>query len=139
MTLKTLKFEFALAIVLAAASASAMAQEKPGVTIEVGKVQATPAGHSYIDIQESAVERTVNFANLDLATDSGAAELRKRVMDAAKGTCEQAAGAKPGELLSTSDLSCIRRVTESGLEQANSAIATAEFHSAMRATEVARN
>jgi UrcA family protein len=137
MTLSTLKFEFALAIVLAAASASAIAQEKPGVTIEVGKVQETTAGHSYIDIKESAVERTVNFANLDLATDSGAAELRKRVMDAAKGTCEQADGVHPGNLLSTSELSCIRRMTESGLEQANGAIATAEFHSAMRATQVA--
>jgi len=139
MTLSTLKFELAFGIILAAASASALAQEKPGVTIEVGKVQETPAGRSYIDIQESAVERTVNYANLDLATDSGAAELRNRVMDAARGTCEQAAGAHPGDLLSTSDLSCIRRVTRSSLEQANVAIAAAEFHSAMRTPEVAGN
>ena len=134
MTLSTLKFEFALAIILAATSASAVAQEKhqsSGVTLQAGEVQETAVGRSYVDIEELKVKRTVSYANLDLTTAAGAAELRKRVMDAARGTCEQAAGTHPGDLLSTSDLSCIRRVTKSSLEQANVAIAAAEFHSAI--------
>jgi UrcA family protein len=141
MTLSTLKFEFALAIVLATASASAVAQEKQhaaGVTIRAGEVQETAVGHSYIDIEELKVNRTVSYANLDLTTASGAAELRSRVMDAAKDTCQQIAAAGPAGLLSTSDYSCIRRVTERGLERANVAIAAAEFDSAMRAADVTR-
>ena len=131
MTLSTLKFEFALAIVLAAASASAVAQEKH-VTIHAGDVQETAVGRSYIDIEELKVKRTVSYANLDLTTASGASELRNRVMDAAKDTCEQIAAAGPADLPSTSDYSCIRRVTERGLERANVAVAAAQFDSAMR-------
>jgi UrcA family protein len=131
MTLSTLKFEFALAIVLAAASASAVAQEKH-VTIQAADVQETAVGRSYIDIEELKVKRTVSYANLDLATASGASELRNRVMDAAKDTCEQIAAAGPADLPSTSDSSCIRRVTERGLERANVAVAAAQFNSAMR-------
>ena len=135
MTLSTLKFEFALAIVLAAASASAVAQGKQqasNVTIQAGDVQETAVGRSYIDIEELRVKRTVSYANLDLTAPSGAAELRKRVMDAAKDTCEQIAAADPADLPSTSDYSCIRRVTERGLERANVAVAAAQFDSAMR-------
>lgn len=131
MTLSALKFEFALAIVLAAASASAVAQEKH-VTIQAGAVQETAVGRSYIDIEELKVKRTVSYANLDLTTASGASELRNRVMDAAKDTCEQIAAANPTDLPSTSDYSCIRRVTERGLERANVAVAAAQFDSAMR-------
>jgi UrcA family protein len=141
MTLSTLKFNFALAIVLASASASAVAQEKhqaSGVTIQAGEVQETALGRSYIDIEELKVKRTVSYANLDLTTASGAAELRNRVMEAAKDTCGQIAAADPANMSGTSDYSCIRRVTEGGLERANVAIAAAEFDGAMRATDVTR-
>jgi UrcA family protein len=138
MTASRLKFEFVLAIALAATSVSAIAQDKgraAGVTIQAGEVQETAVGHSYIDIEELKVKRTVSYANLDLTTASGAAELRNRVMDAAKNTCEQIAAA---DLSSTKDYSCIRRVTERGLDRANVAVAAAEFDSAMRTTDVTR-
>jgi UrcA family protein len=141
MTLSTLKFEFALAIVLAAASASAIAQERQqssGVTIQAGEVQETAVGRSYIDVEELKVKRTVSYANLDLTTASGASELRNRVMNAAKDTCEQIAAADPADLPSTSDYTCIRRVTERGLERANVAVAAAQFNSVMRATDMTR-
>jgi UrcA family protein len=140
MTFSTLKFEFAVAIVLAATSASAVAQEKQqssGVTIQAGEVQETAVGRSYIDIEELKVKRTVSYANLDLTTAAGAAELRKRVMEAAKDTCDQvAAAADPIDVPGTSDYSCIRRVTERGLERANVAVAAAQFDGAMRATDL---
>jgi UrcA family protein len=139
MTLSTLKFEFALAIVLAAASASAVAQEEQQashVTIQAGDVQETAVGRSYIDVEELKVKRTVSYANLDLTTASGASELRNRVMDAAKDTCAQIAAA--ADLPSTSDYSCIRRVTERGLERANVAVAAAQFDSAMRGPDMTR-
>jgi UrcA family protein len=141
MTLSTLKFEFVLAIVLAATSASAVAQEKhrsSDVTVQAGEVQETAVGRSYVDIEELKVRRTVSYANLDLTTASGASELRNRVMDAAKDTCEQIAAADPANLPSTSDYSCIRRVTERGLEQANVAVAAAQFNSAMRGPDTTR-
>ena len=143
MSISTLKFGFPLAIALAMASAAAVAQQAdqtPNAKIADGKVHETLDRISYtgIPIERLEVDLPVSYANLDLTTPSGAAELKRRVTDAAKEACARVDRADPVDL-SDSDETCVRTATNGGMKQANSAIAAARINGANRATPVSLN
>jgi UrcA family protein len=139
MTISTLRFGFPLAIALATVSAAAFAQQAdqtPNVKIEAGKVQKTEVRVDYtgIPVEQLQVDRTVSYADLDLTTPSGAAELNRRVTEAAKEDCEQLDTADPIELSDTDHASCVRTATDGVLKQVKAAIVAAQTNSATRAT-----
>jgi UrcA family protein len=127
MTISMLRFGFPLAIALATVSAAAVAQQADQTTNEAGEVQQTMVGFSYtgIPVERLQVERPVSYANLDLTTPSGAAELKRRVIETAKAACEQLDSADPIDLSDTDDFSCVKTATHGALKQANAAIAAA--------------
>jgi UrcA family protein len=139
MTISTLRFGFPLAIALVTASAAAVAQQAdqtPNVKIEAGQVQQTEVRVDYtgLPVEQLQVDRTVNYADLDLTTPSGAAELNKRVAEAAKEDCEQLDTADPIDLSDTDDFSCVRAATDGALKQVKAAIVAARTNSAVRPT-----
>ena len=135
MTLSKLRFGFPLAIALATASAAAVAQQAdqtPNVEIQAGQVQKTEVRVDYtgIPVEQLQVDRTVNYADLDLTTPSGAAELNKRVTEAAKEDCEQLDTADPIDLSDTDAASCVRTATDGVLKQVKAAIVATRTNSA---------
>ena len=82
MTRLTFKFGLPLMIACAAASAGAVAQQKDSaseIKVHTGKVQVTTLDSvDGIPTEQFKVQRVVSYANLDLSTASGAAELKKR-------------------------------------------------------------
>jgi UrcA family protein len=66
----------------------------------------------------------VSYADLNLATHSGAMELQKRVKDSATKACAQLAKLYPNTV--ESDPPCAQAATKNGMAQADKAIAAAE-------------
>jgi UrcA family protein len=135
-----LRFGFPLAIALATASAAAVAQQTdqtPNAKIEAGKVQETMVRVSYtgIPIDRVQVDLPVSYANLDLTTPSGAAELKRRVTEAANEACKQVDQADPLDLSDTDDFSCVRKATDGALKQVKAVIVAARTNSANRTTQ----
>jgi UrcA family protein len=140
MTISMLRFGFPLAIALATASAAAVAQQTdqtPNTKIEAGKVQETMVRVSYtgIPIDRVQVDLPVSYANLDLTTPSGAAELKRRVTEAANQACKQVDEADPIDLSDTDDFSCVRAATDGALKQVKAVIVAARTNSANRTTQ----
>ena len=138
MTLSKLRFGFPLAIALATASAAAVAQQAdqtPNVEIQAGQVQKTEVRVDYtgIPVEQLQVDRTVSYADLDLTTSSGAAELNRRVTEAAKEDCKQLDAADPIDLSDTDDFSCIKAAADRAMKQVKAAIVAAQTSSATRA------
>jgi UrcA family protein len=136
-----LRFGFPLAIALAMASAAAVAQQtdqRPEPVTLAGNVHQTTVGTSYdgIPIKELRVDRAVSYADLDLTTTSGTAELMRRVNVAAEDACRQVVTAYRVDLSDTDDTSCVSAAKDGGLKQANDAIAAARTNGAIRATQV---
>ena len=127
MTNSTWRFGIPLAIAFAAASTAAVAQQSnqaPDVKIEAGKVRQTEVQLSsgLTPIERVQVDRTVSYADLDLATTSGETELVRRVTEAAKEACEQVHSADPVDLSDMDDASCVRAAADGALKQAKAAI-----------------
>jgi len=121
----TFRFGFPLAIALAMSGTAAVAQDQtPGVQIEAGKVQQTTVQLSEYGtpIERFWVDRKVSFADLDLTTIAGSAELMRRVTEAAKAGCAQVHAADPIDLSDMDDTSCVRTATDGALKQVNAAI-----------------
>lgn len=139
MTFSSLRFGFPLAIALATASAAAVAQQAdqtPDDKIEALKVlQTTDRSYVGIPIELLEVDRPVSYANLDLTTSSGAAELKRRVTEAAKEACEKLNNADPIDLSDTDDFSCVRAARAGALEQAKAVISAARTKQAIGATK----
>jgi UrcA family protein len=139
MTISTLRFGFPLAIALATVSAAAFAQQAdqtPNVEIEAGKVQQTEVRVDYtgMPVEQLQVDRQVSYADLDLTTPSGAAELNRRITEAAKEDCEQLDTADPIDLSYTDGASCVKAATDGALKQVKAAIVAARTNTAVRAT-----
>jgi UrcA family protein len=136
-----LKFGFPLAIALAMASAAAVAQQTnqtPAPITAAGTVHQTWVGTSYdgIPIVERRVESAVSYADLDLTTTSGTAELKRRVSEAAEDACQQVDTPYSMDPSDTDDTSCVTTAKDGGLQQANNAIAAARTNGANRVTQV---
>jgi UrcA family protein len=123
----TFRFGFPLAIALAMSGTAAVAQQAdqtPGDQIEAGKVQQTMVQLSDYGtpIERFWVDRKVSYADLDLTTTAGSAELMRRVTEAAKEACAQVHAADPVDLSDMDDTSCLRTATDGALKQVNAAI-----------------
>ena len=139
MTRSIFKLAFPLTLALAAVSGAAMAQEQAQssqIIIQGQPVQATTVGRSYtgIPIVDYSFQRAVSYANLDLSTSSGAAELQKRVRETAKEACETLSAADPLDA-PDDDGTCVRDATAGAMKQVTAAIAAASG-SNTRATTV---
>jgi UrcA family protein len=104
-----------LAIALALSGTAAVAQQSD-------QVQQTQLSEYGTPIERVWVDRKVNFADLDLATTAGSAELMRRVTEAAKEACAQVHAADPVDLSDMDDASCIRTATDVALKHVNAAI-----------------
>jgi UrcA family protein len=129
MTRSIFKLALPLTLALAAVSGAAMAQEQAQssqITIQGKPVQVTTVGRSYtgIPIVQYSFERPVSYANLDLSTASGAAELKQRVRQTAREACEDLSDA---DLLDApvDDGTCVRDATAGAMKQVTAAIAAA--------------
>jgi UrcA family protein len=127
MPSSTFRFGFPLAIALAMSGAAAVAQQSdqtPGVQIEAGEVQQTIVQLSEYGtpIERFWVDRKVSYADLDLTTTAGSAELMRRVTEAAKEGCAQVRAADPVDLSDIDDAACLRTATGGALKQVNAAI-----------------
>jgi UrcA family protein len=139
MTRSKFKLAFPLTLALAAVSGAAMAQEQAQssqIIIQGQPVQVTTVGRSYtgIPIVDYSFQRAVSYANLDLSTSSGAAELQKRVRETAKEACETLSAADPLDA-PDDDGTCVRDATAGAMKQVTAAIAAASG-SNTRATTV---
>ena len=139
MTRSKFKLAFPLTLALAAVSGAAMAQEQAQssqIIIQGQPVQVTTVGRSYtgIPIVDYSFQRAVSYANLDLFTSSGAAELQKRVRETAKEACETLSAADPLDA-PDDDGTCVRDATAGAMKQVTAAIAAASG-SNTRATTV---
>jgi len=114
-----------LAIALALSGTAAVAQQSDqtsGVQIDAGKVQLAQLSEYGTPIERFWVDRKVSFADLDLATTAGSAELMRRVTEAAKEACAQVHAADPVDLSDMDDTSCVRTATDRALKRVNAVI-----------------
>jgi UrcA family protein len=134
MTSFTFKFSLPLMIAFAAVSAGAIAQQKDPahqIKVDTGKVQVTPIdSDDGIPTEQFKVERVASYADLDLSTPSGAAELKRRVAEAAKTACKDMVDADPIDLADgEGNITCVTGATDRAMAQVSAAIATARSDS----------
>jgi UrcA family protein len=136
-------FGLPLMIAFAAASATAAAQQTgqaPEIKVHTGKVQVTTLdSDDGIPTEQFEIQRVVSYANLDLSTAADAAELKKRVSEAAKQACKELVDADPIDLADDDgNLTCVTETTDRAMQQVNAAVAAARIDSA-RPARVSRN
>jgi UrcA family protein len=134
MTSLTFKFGAPLMIAFAAISAAAVAQQKDPaheIKVDTAKVQVTTIdSDDGIPTEQFKLERVASYADLDLSTPSGAAELKRRVTEAAKTACRDMVDADPIDLADgEGNMSCVTGATDRAMAQVNAAIATAKSES----------
>jgi UrcA family protein len=123
MTSSTLRFGITLGFALMASAAAVAQDQAPELKTEDGKVQTmVRLSETGTPIERFWVDRKVSYADLDLTTASGAAELMKRVSEAAKEACEQVRTADPLVLSDMDGAACVRTATGGALKQAKAAI-----------------
>jgi UrcA family protein len=115
-------FHFALATVgCLAVSGPGLAQQAPEVVVEAPHVATTTEKNGR---ELYSLVYRVNYADLNLATHSGAVELEKRVKDSATKACAQLRKLYP--LSEDTNPPCVDKATKNAMTQANQAIAAAE-------------
>ena len=103
-----------------AVSCPSLAQRPPEVVVEAPHVTTAEKGGREL----YSLIYKVNYADLNLATYSGAAELEKRVKDSATKACAQLRKLYP--LSEDTNPPCVDTATKNAMTQANQAIAAAE-------------
>jgi UrcA family protein len=115
-------FHFALATVgCFAVSGPSLAQQAPEVVVEAPHV-VTTTGERGRELYSLVYK--VNYADLNLATHSGAVELEKRVKDTATKACAQLRKLYP--LSEDTNPPCVDAATKKAMTQANQVIVAAE-------------
>ena len=107
-----------MAAALMASGPAAIAEDIPqiqGVTVTGTRIATVerPAG---VVNQELTVKQTVNFSDLDLATESGERALEKRIGQAAGQVCDELERLLPMRTLDHG--SCVREASDRALEDA---------------------
>lgn len=144
MTRSMFKVGLPLTLALAIVSGTAFAQDQiseitiQGKPVQVTKTVANAASGEPID--RYTFTTPVNADNLDLSTPAGAAELKKRVAEAAREGCHELQQvAAPMDLLDD-DRTCVQESTAEGMVKARAAIAAAKSANASTgATQVTSN
>lgn len=104
---------------------AALADELPTITIAAGVMTKTTLGHSSLGVplEQVTIAHRVGYADLDLSTQAGAGELKKRVKDTARAACKQLDELYPLE--AKNEWQCARTATAQASAQVESAIAAA--------------
>jgi UrcA family protein len=106
----------------------AVAEEVQEVVVTAkGVVAQKPAGKTAtgIPLVDVALSYGVSYAGLDLASAAGAAELEKRVNDAAKEVCKEISSQRPLANFTTSDAECTKAAADKAMVTVHALIAAA--------------
>jgi UrcA family protein len=122
------------AVALALASAIASGEEsssKQEIRIESGKIVTVKQLNSRFGMQPEALQLTnrVSYADLDLSTPSGAAQLKSRIRDTASSVCKQLMDYSPSDTAIDAMLdqkNCVEDAIDGAMTQARQVIASAE-------------
>jgi UrcA family protein len=102
-----------------------LAQQKSVVDVVAPHVEkTTQAGAMGTKVQAMSIEYKVSYADLNLATHSGAVELEKRIKDSATKACDQLAKLYPET--TEGNPPCVEGAVKNAMAQAHKAIAAAE-------------
>ena len=117
----------AAAFALSLASGTAIAQEVEKITVQATRmittktVGRTPSGVPIVDV---SLSYGVSVAGLDLGSSKGAAELEKRIHDAARAACREIGRQYPDA--SPGDTECARVAADKAMVKARELIAAAQ-------------
>jgi len=106
----------------------AVAQGLQEIVVSAKRViTVTPAGKSAsgVPFVDMSISYGVSYAGLDLASAAGAAEIEKRVNDAAKEACKEIAAQHPLEHFTTTDAECAKAAADKAMVKARALIAEA--------------
>lgn len=92
-----------------------IAKRTPHVEV-VGKA---PSG---ANIEVATLSRAVSYADLDIVSNAGATELKKRVTNTAKALCAELDKFYPRSVTLSETAACIKNATDNGMTLANAAI-----------------
>ena len=112
---------------LAGVSLSAVvAQDMGEVNVQASRVVKKVIGttSSGVPIEDISLSYGVSTGGLDLSTAAGAAELQKRVGNAATAACKELGRQYPSS--STSDAECVKKATDKAMVRVNELVAAAK-------------
>ncbi len=102
------------------ASSPGFTQQAAEVVVEAPHVEATTVK----GVPALSIVYKVGYADLNIGTNSGAVELKKRIKDSARQACEQLKKLYPTSI--ETDPPCVQVAIKNAMVQANRAIAAAE-------------
>ena len=104
----------------------AIAQDTGEVTVQASRAVKKTIGTtaSGIPIQDVSLSYGVSTTGLDLSSSSGAAELKKRVAEAAKAACKELGRQYPGS--QPEDDACTKSATDKAMVKVNELVAGAQ-------------
>lgn len=107
-------------------SAAVMAEEMGEVTVQASRVVKKVIGTTFsgVPIEEVSLSYGVSTAGLDLATSAGAAELQKRVANAASAACKELGRQFPGSTPTGPE--CVKNATDKAMVKVNELVAAAK-------------
>jgi len=105
-------------------SGSSLAQEIPEVVIEVPHVEKSKQPGHMGPAPALSIVYKVSYADLNLATHTGAVALEARIKDSATRACQQLATLFPTTV--EGETPCVQGAMKNAMEQAKKAIAAAE-------------
>lgn len=117
---------FGIAITLASIGGLAVSQNVDEVIVRAHRIpngKLTVREVSGYHMKEITLSYDVSGAGLDLATDAGAAEFKKRVDEAARGACEETTRLYPDA--TPDDAACIKAAVKGAMPKVKALIAAA--------------
>jgi UrcA family protein len=107
-------------------NAVVIAQEMGEVTVQASRVVKKVIGRtsSGVPIEDISLSYGVSTTGLDLSSSAGAAELKKRVTEAANTACKELGRQYPEA--TTTDAECVKNATDKAMVKVNDLIAAAK-------------
>ena len=107
-------------------NAVVIADEMGEVTVQAQRVVKKVIGRtsSGIPIEDISLSYGVSTTGLDLSSSAGAAQLKKRVTDAANAACKELGRQYPDA--TTSDAECVKNATDKAMVRVNELLAAAK-------------
>jgi UrcA family protein len=116
----------AVALLAGVSAAGVIAQEMGEVTVQASRIVKKVIGTtaSGVPIEDISLSYGVSTTGLDLASSAGAAELQRRVGDAATSACKELARRYPDS--TTTDAECVKKATDKAMVKVNELVAAAK-------------
>jgi UrcA family protein len=107
-------------------SAPVIAQQMGEVTVQASRVVKKVIGTTFsgVPIEEVSLSYGVSTAGLELATSAGAAELQKRVANAASAACKELSRQFPGSTPAGAE--CVKNTIDKAMVKVNELVAAAK-------------